>query len=122
MQQFIAEHVSSVAQLEVLLLMHGEPDVPRTADDLAESLRIDRDWAAAELKGLHSKGLVAPSDGPPGGYCYMPHDEPTATAVDALAKVFSTHRVSVITLIFSKPDDAVASFADAFKLRKDDRG
>lgn len=121
-RQFIADHVSSVAQLEVLLLMHREPGNPRTPDDVAETLRIDPDWAASELRGLRDRGLITTSESDPGAYCYVAPDDSTATAIDGLAKAFSTHRVSIITLIFSKPTDAVDSFADAFKLRKDDRG
>jgi hypothetical protein len=120
-RQFIADHISSVAQLEVLLLMHAEPGVPRTPDDVAAALRIDRDWAASEMVRLARGGLLAASDAKPGGYCYGPKIEATARAVDGLAQAFSTHRVSVITLIFASPDDPVGRFADAFKLRRDER-
>jgi hypothetical protein len=40
-------------------------------------------------------------------------------AVAQLAKDYAERRVSVITLIFSKPVDKLRTFADAFRLRKD---
>lgn len=121
-QRFISDHLSSVAQLEVLLTMHRDPGTPRTPRDVAESLRIDPGWAASEMQGLRDRGLLVEVDEPDGAYCFSPRSEELETAVDGLAKAFSTHRVSVITMIFSKPSDAVDSFADAFKLRRDDHG
>lgn len=119
-QAFIREHLSSVAQLELLLLLHGDADRPYTTDDAAQALRIDPAWAAAEIDGLRKRGLFAEVGR--GAYCYEPVSRNLARTVDALAKSFSTHRVSVITLIFSTPSDNVGSFADAFKLRGDDDG
>ena len=40
-------------------------------------------------------------------------------AVVRLAKDYAERRVTVITLIFSKPVDKLRTFADAFRLRKD---
>lgn len=120
-QSFIRTHLSSVAQLEILLLLHAAADVPHAPDDVAESLRIDPVWAGAEMQRLHTSGLFEPSaDG--AAYCYRPATPALEGAVDGLAKAFSTHRVSVITLIFSTPSDSVGSFADAFKLKRDDDG
>ena len=120
-QSFIRTHLSSVAQLEILLLLHGGPGTPRAPEDVAESLRIDPVWAGAEMQRLHASGLFEPSDDG-AAYCYRPATPALAGAVDGLAKAFSTHRVSVITLIFSTPSDSVGSFADAFKLKRDDDG
>ena len=119
-QAFIRRHLSSVAQLEVLLLLHGNPGQPFTTDDVATALRIDPTWAASEIRGLRDRGLFEERDA--GAFCYAPADDALATAVDGLAKSFSTHRVSVITMIFSTPSDKVGGFADAFKLRSDDDG
>jgi hypothetical protein len=41
-------------------------------------------------------------------------------AIAGLAQAYTDRRVSVITLIFSKPVDKLRSFTDAFKLRRDD--
>lgn len=119
-QSFINDHLSSVAQLEILLLLHAEPGRPHTPHEVAETLRIDPTWAATEIEGLRRRGLFEAVDD--GAYCYGPSDGALERAVDGLARAFSTHRVSVITMIFSTPSDSVGSFADAFKLRSDDDG
>ena len=120
-QDFIRSHLSSVAQLEILLLLQAAPGRPHAPDDVAESLRIDPVWAGAEMQRLHTNGLFERSeDG--SAYCYRPGTPALDAAVRGLAKAFSTHRVSVITLIFATPSDSVGSFADAFKLKRDNDG
>lgn len=118
---FIGEHLTSVAQLEILLLLRGQGERAFSAHDVAEALRIDPGWAAGELERLRTRGLFAKSESET-GYCYTPATQELATAVDDLAKTFATHRVAVITMIFAAPSDSVGSFADAFKLRRDKDG
>lgn len=119
-QAFIREHLSSVAQLEILLLLHGSQPEPFTIDAVAEALRIDPTWAASEIQGLRVRGLFEEIGQQT--FCYSPANARLEQAVDGLAKAFATHRVSVITMIFSTPSDKVGGFADAFKLRSDDDG
>lgn len=119
-QAFIREHLSSVAQLEILLLLHGRQPEPCTIDNVAESLRIDPTWAASEIQGLRARGLF--EEVGQETFRYAPVNARLDATVDGLARAFSTHRVSVITMIFSTPSDSVGSFADAFKLRRDDDG
>ena len=115
----ITEHLTSVAQLEILLLLHGAPQEQFQAAEVAERLRIDPTWAAEELRGLQGAGLLG-HDSATGAFRYAPRTTELAATVDGLARAFSTHRVSVITLLFSTPSEGIGSFADAFKLRKDD--
>lgn len=119
-EAFIAAHLKSVAQLEILLLLHGQPSQPLSPLQVGETLRIDPQWAAAELERLQQRGLFTADE--QGSYTYAPASQELGDAVDGLARAFSTHRVSVITMIFSTPSDSVGSFADAFKIRRDKDG
>ena len=119
-ESFIHEQLTSVAQLEILLLLHADPEKQLTPSEVAEQLRIDPVWAASELDRLRGAGVLDTADH--GAYCYAPRTPELAGAIDGLAKAFSTHRVSVITMIFATPSDSVGSFADAFKLKRDDDG
>lgn len=121
-QTFIRDHLTSLAQLEILLLLHREPSREFGAAEVAETLRIDPGWARSELSRLRDQRLFATSRDRPDVYCYRPASADDREVVDALARVFATHRVSVITLIFSTPSDSIGSFADAFKLRSNDDG
>jgi predicted ArsR family transcriptional regulator len=118
-QAFIAEHVDSVMQLEVLLLLHGRPQTEFSAADIADQLRIDRGWVEGQLDNLCSRGLLACSDAPPRGYRYAPKSPESASAVAELARAYADRRVTIISMIFSKPPSSIRTFADAFRLRKD---
>lgn len=121
-QKFIGDHLTSLAQLEILLLLHGQPSRQFPAEQVAQTLRIDTDWARSEMARLREQGLFTSAESGDDEYCYAPVNPGDAELVDALARLFVTHRVSVITQIFSTPSDSIGSFADAFKLRSDDDG
>jgi predicted ArsR family transcriptional regulator len=119
-ERFIAETISSVEQLEVLLLLHGTSPQEWTAETVARELRIAAASAARRLANLRARGLLSSSNEPEPTYRFSPREPDDATVVGALAETYATRRVSVITLIFSKPNDAVRLFADAFKIRQED--
>ncbi len=121
-EAFVSAHLKSVAQLEILLLLHAQEHTSLRPHDVAEELRIDEQWAGAEMERLHRHGLFARNTEGGEAYRYEPEARQTRAAVDALAKAFKTHRVAVITAIFATPADSVGRFADAFKLRRDNDG
>jgi hypothetical protein len=43
----------------------------------------------------------------------------TEQSIERLAELYKERRVSIISLIYSKPHQQVQAFADAFKIRKD---
>jgi hypothetical protein len=133
---FVATHIDSVVQLEVLLLLFGAPDRAWTADQIARELRIDPAWVQTQLEQLCTRGLLHCEAGEaPSAYQYRPHSPQLYDAVAGLAKAYVDRRVTVISLIYSKPpapppsatpaepgtSDPLKSFADAFRLRKDNR-
>ena len=119
-KQLITDHLDSVMQLEVLLLLAGSPGKVWTAPDLAQQLRIDAVWVEGQLRAMAAGGLVALGDaGPPAQFRFAPRTPELAQAVDELARAYADRRVTVIGLIFAKPTDKLRSFADAFRIRKD---
>jgi hypothetical protein len=114
--QFLAEHIDSVVQVEVLLLLHSHPGVEWPAERLAQELRINPDWAAAALAQLESLGILEAS---PGGFRYAPRTAEIAHTITSVSKAYEDRRVSVISLIFSKPPDPIRQFTDAFRFRKE---
>lgn len=113
--RIVERHIQSVAQLEVLLLLHRQRESSWTAAEVAEELRIDDAWAASQLEELVAGGFLKRDDQ---GFRYAPREE-LAAGVAELEAAYRDRRVSLITLIFSKPVDKVRLFADAFRLRKD---
>jgi hypothetical protein len=129
-KKFIAEHISSVEQLEVLLLLHRRQQQEWSAQEVSQELRIDPASAGERLADLEARGLLtkheAPVVPPPALpvaaaplYQYQPQKPNFDHTVNDLAKSYQEYRVTVISLIFSKPIDKIRTFADAFKFRKD---
>jgi hypothetical protein len=139
LQAFIAAHIDSVMALEVLLLLAGDPagDPPRRWNHqaLAQELRIDPAWTAAQLRTFAAKGLLSGGEADGAPFWYDPAGPEPRQAVSDLARAYADRRVTVIGLIFARPAEAPAeppagqaaaapadklrSFADAFRIRKD---
>lgn len=107
----------SVEQLEILLLLRAHRGRDWSAEEIAKELRIAALSAANRLLDLAGRGLLVEAS--PGRFRYEPNDQALGAAVEGLAKVYPERRVSVIEIIFSKPNDVIRTFADAFKLRRD---
>ncbi len=123
-RRFIVDHVDSVEQLEILLLLHQHPGRTWDAEAVARELRISALSAGDRLEDQARAGLLARVEGSPGRFRYAPGTPALDEAVSGLATAYAERRVTVINLIFSKPVDKIRTFADAFRLRKgeDDNG
>jgi DNA-binding HxlR family transcriptional regulator len=116
---FIAGYIDTALQLEILLLLRNHAERSWTATEIDAELRINQEWVASQLGELCRCGLLrCTQDGAP-TYQYGPTDPKVASAITALASWHATHRVAIISMIYSKPADKLRSFADAFRLRKD---
>jgi hypothetical protein len=119
LKAFIADQIDSVVQLEILLLLHAHAHQEFSAAQVAQELRIDAAWAEPQLTELCARGTLACTGGSPSLYRYAPASPQVHETIDQLAQMYSTHRVTLTTLIFSKPPSPVRSFSDAFRLRRD---
>ena len=119
-RRFLLAHINSVEQLEVLLLLRGAPDQVWTATAVGQALYTSAAAAVKRLTDLAAGGLVTVLPGDDPGYRFSPADDSRRDMVDRLAEAYSQRRVAVISLIYSKPNDQVQAFSDAFRLRKDE--
>ncbi len=118
-RQFIADYIDSVAELEVLLLLKGTSERSWSADDVGVSLCTSGEMAGTQLADLSARGLLHTQAEIPPRYQYGPRTKELAHLVSMLDEIYQQRRVSVITMIYSKPVDKVRTFADSFRLRKD---
>jgi len=120
---FLADHIDTVLELELLLLLRAQPARNWSAADLANQLKIDPAFAAAQLDKFHQRKLLARdaagADQQSFAYRYAPAAPQLDATVVAVAAAYVSHRVSIIGLIFSKPTSTLKTFADAFRIRKD---
>ena len=119
-RRFIFQHINSVEQLEILLLLRQQPGRAWSADAVARELRIASESAGERLEDMASARLLLRQGVRPEEYRYAPETMKLDDAVRGLATGYATRRVTVINLIYSKPIDRIRTFADAFRLRKDD--
>jgi hypothetical protein len=118
--QFILDHIDSIAQLEALLLLRRDPTEKWSAATLAQRLYTSEKQTLDALERLCAAGLAVAA-GESVLYSYQPNTAELRNLVDRTAEVYSKHLVPITNLIHSKPKTRVQEFADAFKIRKDER-
>jgi hypothetical protein len=117
--KLVREHINAVEQLEILLLLQGNPK-EWTALAVSEQIRTGLESARARLVDLEARGFVVRTGDSEPTFRYAPADRTLEPVVAALAKTYAEKRYTIINLIFSKPVDKIRVFADAFKLRNDE--
>jgi hypothetical protein len=115
---FVVDHLSSVAQLEILLLLVAREGTDVTPEVAARELRMDQGWAAAELSALVERGLLENGDGTGPAYRFAPKGPEAAALLRRVVDAYAERRAAVITLIYEQPSKTVRTFADAFRLRR----
>jgi hypothetical protein len=119
LKQFIAQNVESLAQLETLLLLRRDPERAWSCHELARELYISADMCQGIVLDLVRRRLAAKT--PEGNFQFAPADGNSDQLVSQLAALYRERRVAVITEIYSRPASNVQTFADAFRLRQEDR-
>jgi hypothetical protein len=114
----IAERISSIAQLELILLLRHAPQRWWSPDDVHRELRTDPAWLHDALRELCAWGVCEQSPDPPPRFRYKPKNAALQQSLDDLAHDYLVHRVSIVELIYSKPSAGIRAFSDAFDLRK----
>ncbi len=114
--RFLFQHIESVEQLEVLLLLGQSPDRRWSPAEVAQALYSHPSSVAGRLALLHRQDLLREVE--PGWYQYGPRTADLHQTVCRAAQTYRERRVAVITLIASKPIENVRAFSDAFRIRR----
>jgi hypothetical protein len=116
-RRFIALHIHSLEQLEVLCLLTETPDKSWSIADVNRAIQSSEKSISDCLEKFRNDGLVISN--PDGKFCIAREANNLNETVVALTKAYRQMRVSIIECIYSKPPDSIQDFADAFRLRKD---
>ncbi len=116
--QFIVDHIHSVEQLETLLLLHADPAKEWTAEQVAAELRTSTDAARLRLAELKRVPCVEEISSTPPKFRFASSNAPLCPIVDGVARQYKDRRVSVISLIYTKPSTELRAFSDAFRIKK----
>jgi hypothetical protein len=117
-QDFIAQYVVSLEQLEILLLLSEAHERWFGPEDVFRIIRSNPSSIAHRLAGLRDDGLLA-AEGEPARFRFAPKSETLRAAVVALRQCYHDRRVRIIEAIFRPRPDPAQSFADAFKIKKE---
>jgi hypothetical protein len=114
-RQFLARHIASVEELEILLLLHRESASSWNAETVYQVIKSSRDSVQRGLDKFHSAGLLVASTPP----AYALHPSATGAALDGLARAYRDMPVRVVEAIYQRPSDSAQDFADAFKIKRE---
>lgn len=115
-RSLVGEHIVSVEQLEVLLLLHQHRDRDWSATQVNDEIKSSVSSVRERLANLESRGFLRRQ-----GDMYR-YDAANINdaAVGELATTYSQRRFTIIEMIFSKPLEKLRGFARAFRIRGDD--
>jgi DNA-binding IclR family transcriptional regulator len=113
---FVDRHIESIEQLEVLLLLAGSGRA-LSAAEIFQKIQSSQSSIEQRLGSLVTAGFVTRNE--KGLYFFEPKEEAVRATVMDLADAYRTRRVRIIEAIYARKTDAVRTFADAFKFRKD---
>ncbi|HEU5100026.1 MAG TPA: hypothetical protein VFU22_13450 [Roseiflexaceae bacterium] len=119
LKQFIFASFESVDQLRMLLLLQASPERGWSPLSVSAKLYLQPGVVQVGLDTLQRKGFLAVHDQSDPRYRYQPASTELEQMVRAVVKLDQTRPVTLIKLIYARPKDALQSFADAFKLRRD---
>lgn len=117
-KQFIIDKIDSVAELEGLLLLRGDPETEWSIEELAQRLYTSPQQTEIVLTRLYSQGFLEVKKDEKQTFRYQPRSPKLEEMVGTVAEMYAKYLVPVTNLIHSKPEIKVQQFADAFKLRK----
>jgi DNA-binding MarR family transcriptional regulator len=118
-EQFIGQHIESLAQLEMLLLLRQGSARSWSSFDLARQLYVTPDVCTGIIADLERRGFVLRDAADNNLIRYRSGGAEFDQLIDQLAALYQQRRVAVITLIYSKPVKKVQTFADAFRIRRE---
>ncbi|MGE3316536.1 MAG: hypothetical protein AB7O26_15580 [Planctomycetaceae bacterium] len=116
--QFLREHIRSVVQLELLLMLHKQPERAWGIAEVSEQLYIPNSFSESILESLRRIGLVAVTEESSRQYRYAPAAPELVPLIDDLARIYQERPHSTIHVIYTSQTDQLQNFADAFRIRK----
>ncbi|HKS89029.1 MAG TPA: hypothetical protein VJR70_06280 [Stellaceae bacterium] len=113
---FVRSAIKSSWSLELLLLLHRDPQRLWSGEALVRELRGSPPLVNESLTALRAAGIVEIAEA---GARYRPQSRELGELAAALVELYQQKPTTVLHTIFNAPSDKIRSFADAFLFRKD---
>jgi hypothetical protein len=117
LRDFLRHSLRSVWNIELLLWLYRHTGRGWLPADLVQEMRASDVVVSQGISGLQQAGLIMAEAG--GTYRYSPASPELDRLVQQLERVYRERPSTVTRALFSAPNDKLATFADAFRLKKD---
>lgn len=115
-RNLILRYIDSVEMLEVLLVVFRTAPKSWTAEELAGNLRSSTESVESRLNQLVRAGFFKLADQK---FEYAGSRDGEKEMLAELDRLYTKYRIRIIELIYSRPNDRIRTFADAFRFKKD---
>jgi len=116
-RQLVWRHIRSVEQLEILVLLWGNPTANWSVQTVYDIVLSAKPSVERWLEEFVRLGVLEKTMALPQTFRYVATGE-TAAQFEALVRLYKTKPVRVIETIFKRDQDPAQGFADAFKIKK----
>ncbi len=119
-KRFLETNIDSVDQLEILRVLGENPEREWTAAALAREVQTRPEAIGPHLAALHSRGMLITVTRGTDLFCrYGPATPELEALVHRLLQVYRERPVTMINLVYARAREALKTFADAFRIRKE---
>jgi hypothetical protein len=119
-RQLIARQVTTMEQVEVVLLLARSEGRALGLDEIRTTLRLPPTALPEKtFLALEEAGLIQRDAGPSPTWRYAPATVLLRRAAELLAVAYNERPVTLVRALYDRPSP-VQSFADAFRIRKED--
>lgn len=116
---FVDRYVTTLDDLECLLLLIQTPERWWDAESIARELHVEVGYARHALERFAAGNLLAIRITGAVRYQYQPGDEALAAAARAFAEAARMNRLEMIKLVTERTSRNIRDFAKAFRIRRD---
>jgi hypothetical protein len=120
LEEFVRGEIQSLEQLEILLLLSGNPHKWWTAKSVYDVVKSSTGSVEDRLKDFASRGILKSETGNELRYQFSPAEEKFWRILSELREAYKERPVKVVQAIYSQPPDPAKEFARAFRIRKEE--
>lgn len=117
-ERFIQDHIHSIEQLEILLLLAGTPRQDWSAQEISQKLYRQVSSVSTRLEELRGQGLLSVCQDKSPRYRYASHDRYDAL-IQGLDRAYHVRKDAIIQIVFAKPPESLRAFSNAFRIRRE---
>ena len=117
--RFLLKYITSLEQLEVLLLVSALPDREWSAEDVYRVVMTTPPLVSQRLEEFVQAGFLICRSAEPVLYRYAPRTEELAHQLATVGAFYKVSRHKVVEFIYSQKQEPLAEFSEAFRLKRD---